>query len=66
MVQLAGGDWLTLTEAAKLIGLTLGRLSQIAKADGIPHVRIGRQVMILKADAIAFKKLHRPHGRPKK
>jgi excisionase family DNA binding protein len=66
MTHISVGDWLTLTESAKLIGITKGRLSQVVASEGIPFVRIGRQVMILNSDAAAFKRTKRAPGRPKK
>ena len=58
-------DWLTLSEAADVIGITKGRLSIIAKAGKIPSTRLGRQVLILRSDAVTFKKKERKAGRPK-
>lgn len=66
MVLLGGEDWLTAAEAATLMGLSRARLSQLLKADRIPRTPVGRQIMIRKADALAFKKQKRPAGRPKK
>ena len=66
MTHLPEGDWLTLTEAAKLIGRSQARLSQLVKAGQIEHHRIGRQIMILKHVALAFRDAPRKHGRPRK
>jgi len=55
-----------MTEAAAIIGVTIGRLSQIVAAGGIAFIRVGRQVMIRKDVAEAFREQDRPRGRPKK
>lgn len=61
-----GETWLTLTEAAGVIGISPARLSLIVKAGRIAHTRNGRSVHILKTAALAYKKLPRKPGRPKK
>ena len=66
MVQLGGEDWLTMSEAAALIGLSVPRVSILVRDGRIPHTPVGRQLMIRKSDAAAFKKQKRAPGRPKK
>lgn len=65
MTKLSAGDWLTLTEAAVLIGITKPTLSVAVQKGLLPAMRVGRQVMILKADAENYKKNRRKPGRPK-
>lgn len=66
MTKLPGGNWLTLTEAAALIGLSVARLSVLASEGRIATKRIGRSVLIEEKEARRFKKAQRPSGRPKK
>lgn len=64
MTQISGGDWLILKEAAAVIGISAARLSVVAKAGRIPHKRMGRQVIISRADAEAYRDSPRKPGRP--
>lgn len=64
MTQISGGDWLILKEAAAVIGVSAARLSVVVKAGRIPHKRMGRQVIITRADAEAYRASPRKPGRP--
>ena len=65
MVKIQPGDWLPVSECAKLLHLTIGRVHAIIKDGRLKPTRVGNQYLLLRADVMAFKKLPRVPGRPK-
>ncbi len=65
MTQIPAGDWMLLKDAAVLIGSRQPTLTYHVRNGKIPHIRVGRQVMIERGEAEKFRKMPRPVGRPK-
>lgn len=54
MVDVPAGDWITLAEAAALLGLTKRRVQVFVKAGRLPATRVGIQFLVRRADVLAF------------
>lgn len=67
MVKLPGGDWLTVAEVAKELGVGVRRVQKLIQDKRLPAIQVGeRAYLVLRDDVKAFKKKDRPPGRPKK
>lgn len=55
---------LSITEAARLLSLTRGRVLQLIDSEQLPARRVGRFWVIARADLDAMER--RPRGRPRK
>lgn len=64
MVDVPAGDWITVAEAAALIGVTKRRVQVIIKEGRIPARQVGNMLLVRREDAKGFK-ANKP-GRPKK
>ena len=58
----AGDEWLSLTEAAASLGISLPRLSIIVRNGRIPSLKQGQGVWILRSEIELFRKMPRPIG----
>lgn len=66
MGQLPAGDWLSVTEAAELLGLTRRRVHDFIKDGRLPHKPAGNSFLVLRADVMKLKATPRPPGPKKK
>ena len=67
MVQLPGADWITVKDAAALLGVSERRVQTLIKKGRLNATRIGERVLMLRSDeVVSFSKIDRPTGRPPK
>ena len=66
MVKMPTGDWISVTDAAEILGLTRRRVHDIIKDGRLKPTRVGSVYLLLRADVVAFGKAPRSPGRPKK
>ncbi len=66
MVDVPAGDWITIREAAELIGLTKRRVQVLVKAGRIPARKVGFQFLLPRTAVDAFASVPRDPGRPPK
>lgn len=59
-------DGYTTKEAADIVGISVGRIQQLAKADLIDHRKFGRNLVITRLGVEQAKKRNTTTGRPKK
>ena len=52
------------TQAAKELGLSKGRVRELIHLEKLPAQKVGREWAILRADLEKFKQKDRPTGRP--
>jgi excisionase family DNA binding protein len=61
------GDWMTVHEAATVLGVTDGRVRQLLSAGALRGERLGARMWLLeRASVERYKKERRPVGRPRK
>ena len=59
-------EYVTVKDAAELLGLSKPRVDQLIKAGRIRCEAIGGIRLVLRGEVAAFKRKKRPTGRPKK
>lgn len=62
MVDIPAGDWLTVAEAAAMLGVTPRRVQSLIKDNRVPARRVGRVYLLLRADVDEFARIPRPQG----
>lgn len=58
------GDWLTVAEAAPLLGITPNRVYVLIREGRLKSTKLGRDHLLLRSDVEAFAKKPRTPGRP--
>ncbi len=67
MPTLPAGDWITVSDAAAILGVTKNRALVFVKRGQLPAKRTsGRYFLILRSDVEAFARIPRTVGRPRK
>jgi excisionase family DNA binding protein len=67
MVHLQAGDWITVADAAGMLGLTPRRVQDFIADGKLKATKMGgRLYLLLRPDVEAFAKVDRPRGRPPK
>ncbi len=66
MVKMPTGDWISVTDAAAILGLSRRRVHDIIKDGRLSPTKVGSVYLLLRSDVVAFAKLPRAPGRPAK
>jgi excisionase family DNA binding protein len=66
MVKMPNGDWISVTDAAEILGLGRRRVHAIIEDGRLKPTKVGSVYLLLRSDVIAFAKKPRAPGRPKK
>ena len=65
-LSVQGVELMNVKETAELLGLSPGRVRQLAQAGTIPAEKIGRDWVFIRRDVDEFANKHRRPGRPSK
>lgn len=66
MVSVQGVDLMDVKEVAALLGVTVGRVRQLAQSGAIPAEKVGRDWVFIRAHVEEFARRPRRPGRPSK
>lgn len=66
MVKMLTGDWISVSDAADVLGLSRRRVDDTIHDGRLKPTRVGSVHLLLRSDVEAFAKQKRKPGRPKK